>query len=224
VDFQIAATRQIRLQTANICHGEYKARTQAEGGSRMGTPEAQSLPPEIQQELRERWKGLRLAGILAIIVGLVAIAVPAVFAVGTSIFIGIILLFAGSWMLFDAWSVRGAGRVAIRVFWALLTEVAGLYLLLAPLSGTVTLTFVLVVYFIVIGSVRIGEAIALRQMPNAGWVGLNGALSLLIGLLIGLDFPSSADWAIGLLVGIDLIFAGWGLLGVSGLGKRLAAT
>ena len=120
--------------------------------------------------------------------------------------------------------MRGAGRVAIRVFWALLTEVAGLYLLLAPLSGTVTLTFVLVVYFIVIGSVRIGEAIALRQMPGAGMVGVNGALSLLIGLLIGLDFPSSADWAIGLLVGIDLIFAGWGLLSVSGLGRRLQTT
>ncbi len=140
----------------------------------MSTPEAQALPAEIQQELREGWKRLRLAGILAIIVGLVAIAVPAVFAVGTSIFIGIILLFAGSWMLFDAWSVRGAGRVAIRVFWALLTEVAGVYLLWAPLSGTVTLTFVLVVYFIAIGSVRIGEAIALRQMPGAAMVGING--------------------------------------------------
>jgi uncharacterized membrane protein HdeD (DUF308 family) len=127
-------------------------------------------------------------------------------------------------MLFDAWSVRGAGRVAIRVFWALLTELAGLYLLLAPLSGTVTLTFVLVVYFIVIGSVRIGEAIALRGMPGAAMVGINGALSLLIGLLIGLDFPSSADWAIGLLVGIDLIFAGFGLLSVSGQGRRLATT
>jgi uncharacterized membrane protein HdeD (DUF308 family) len=190
----------------------------------MSTPEAQALPAEIQQELRERWRGLRLAGILAIIVGLVAIAVPAVFSVGTSIFIGIILLFAGSWMLFDAWSVRGAGRVAIRVFWALLTEVAGLYLLLAPLSGTVTLTFVLVVYFIAIGLVRIAEAIVIRGLPGAGMVGVNGVLSLLIGLLIGLDSPSSADWAIGLLVGIDLLFAGWGLLTVSGLGKRLAAT
>jgi uncharacterized membrane protein HdeD (DUF308 family) len=90
----------------------------------------------------------------------------------------------------------------------LLTEFAGLYLILAPLEGTVTLTFVLVAYFIAIGCVRIAEAIAIRGMPNAGMVGLNGALSLLIGLLILIDFPSSADWAIGLLVGIDLLFAG----------------
>lgn len=189
----------------------------------MSTPEAQALPPDVQQELGARWKGLRIAGILAIVGGVVCIAVPAIASVATAIFIGWILLFAGAWMLFDAWSVRGAGRVTFRVIWALLTEVAGLYLLLAPLDGTVTLTFVLVAYFIAIGCVRIAEGFALRGTPNAGMVGFNGVLSLLIGLLILLDFPSSADWAIGLLVGIDLLFAGWILLTVSSVGKRLAA-
>jgi uncharacterized membrane protein HdeD (DUF308 family) len=188
----------------------------------MSTPAMQTLTPELQQELGERWKGLRAAAIVAIVVGLVAVLVPAIASVGTAIFIGWILLFAGAWMLFDAWSVRGAGRIAIRVFWALLTEFAGLYLILAPLEGTVTLTFVLVAYFIAIGAVRIGEALAGRGMPGAGMVGLNGALSLLIGLLILVDFPSSADWAIGLLVGIDLLFAGWTLLMLSGEGKRIA--
>ena len=187
----------------------------------MSTSEAQALAPEIQEELRQRWKRLRIAGILAIIIGIVAIIVPAVASVATAIFIGWILLFAGAWMLFDAWSVRGAGRILVRVLWALLTEAAGLYLLLAPLSGTVTLTFILVAYFIAIGCVRIAEAFVLRGLPNAGMVGINGALSLLIGLLILVDFPSSADWAIALLVGIDLLFAGWGLLAISGLGKRM---
>jgi uncharacterized membrane protein HdeD (DUF308 family) len=187
----------------------------------MSTPETQALPPEMQRELSEGWKGLRIAGWLAIIVGIVAILVPAIFSVGTAIFIGIILLFAGAWMLFDAWSVQGAGRVLIRVLWALLTEAAGLYLILAPLDGTVTLTFVLGVYFIAIGSVRIAEAFVIRGLPGAGMVGVSGLLSLLIGLLILIDFPSSADWAIGLLVGIDLLFAGWVLLVVASAGKRL---
>jgi uncharacterized membrane protein HdeD (DUF308 family) len=189
----------------------------------MSTPELAALGPEVQGEMRERWKGLRIAGILAIIGGIVCIAVPMVAAVATAIFIGWILLFAGSWMLFDAWSVRGAGRIAIRVIWALLTVIAGLYLLLAPLDGTVTLTFVLVVYFILIGGIRIAEGFALRGTPNAAMVGVNGLLSLLIGLLILVDFPSSSDWAIGLLVGIDLLFAGWNLLAISSAGKRLAA-
>lgn len=109
-----------------------------------------------------------------------------------------------------------------RVFWALLTELADLYLLLAPLSGTVTLTFVLVAYFIVIGGVRVVEGFALRGTPHAAMVRFNGVLSLLIGLLILVDFPSSSDWAIGLLVGIDLLFAGMTLLGISSAGRRLA--
>ena len=188
----------------------------------MSTPEAPALAPEVERELRERWKTLRIVGILAIVAGAVCIAVPAIASVGTAIFIGWILVFAGAWMLFDAWSVRGAGRIAIRVVWAVLTEIAGFYLLLAPLEGTVTLTFVLVAYFIAIGIVRIAEGFAIRGTPGAGMVGLNGFLSLLVGLLILLDFPSSADWAIGLLVGIDLLFAGFSLLGIASAGKRLA--
>lgn len=189
----------------------------------MSTPDTGALPPQAQQELSSRWKTLRIAGILAVVGGIVCIAVPAIASVATAIFIGWILLFAGAWMLFDAWSVRSAGRLAIRLFWALLTVFAGFYLLLAPLSGTVTLTFVLVAYFIVIGLMRIAEGFALRGMPGAGMVGANGVLSLLIGLLILIDFPSSADWAIGLLVGIDLLFAGWILISISSAGKRLAA-
>jgi uncharacterized membrane protein HdeD (DUF308 family) len=187
----------------------------------MSTPEIQALSPEVQEELGRHWRKLRIAGVLALIGGVVCIAVPAIASVATAIFIGWILLFAGAWMLFDAWSVRGAGRIALHVLWALLTIFAGLYLLLAPLDGTVTLTFVLVAYFIAIGLVRIGEGFMLRGTPGAGMIGINGLLSLLIGLLILIDFPSSADWAIGLLVGIDLLFAGWALLMVSGAGKKL---
>jgi uncharacterized membrane protein HdeD (DUF308 family) len=187
----------------------------------MSTPEMAALSPEVQEELRQRWKLLRIVGILAIVVGTVCILVPMIASVATAIFIGWILLFAGAWMLFDAWSVRGAGRIAIRVIWALLTEVAGIYLLLAPLDGTVTLTFVLVAYFIAIGAVRIGEGFVMRGTPGAGLIGVNGLLSLLIGFFILIDFPDSADWAIGLLVGIDLLFAGWTLLGISSAGKRL---
>ncbi len=92
----------------------------------------------------------------------------------------------------------------------------------APLEGTVTLTFVLVVYFIVMGISRIAIALIARGQPNAGLIGLSGALSLIVGLLIGVNLPSSGDWAIGLLVGIDLIFAGWSLARATLVGRDLA--
>jgi uncharacterized membrane protein HdeD (DUF308 family) len=72
------------------------------------------------------------------------------------------------------------------------------------------------------GLTRIAVAFAGRGQPNAGLVGLSGFCSLLIGILILAKFPSSADWAIGLLVGIDLIFAGWTLTSVALFGRDLS--
>jgi uncharacterized membrane protein HdeD (DUF308 family) len=72
------------------------------------------------------------------------------------------------------------------------------------------------------GITRIGIAFASRGQPNAGLLGLSGFAGLLIGILVLAKFPSSADWAIGLLVGIDLIFAGWTLVAVALVGKDLS--
>jgi uncharacterized membrane protein HdeD (DUF308 family) len=72
------------------------------------------------------------------------------------------------------------------------------------------------------GITRISVAFMGRGQPNAGLVGLSGVCGLLIGILVLAKFPSSADWAIGLLVGIDLIFAGWTLCSIASVGKELS--
>jgi uncharacterized membrane protein HdeD (DUF308 family) len=112
--------------------------------------------------------------------------------------------------------------VAVRVAWALLTLLVGLWLIVEPHNGTLTLTLVLGIYFLFMGLTRLTIAFISRGRPNAGLVGLSGLAGLIIGVLILAEFPSSADWAIGLLVGIDLIFAGWTLTSVALLGKDLA--
>jgi uncharacterized membrane protein HdeD (DUF308 family) len=102
------------------------------------------------------------------------------------------------------------------------TVLVGVWLIVEPHNGTLTLTFVLGVYFLFMGLTRTVIAFIARGEPNAGLLGLSGIAGLLIGILILAKFPSSADWAIGLLVGIDLIFAGWTLVSVALLGKDLA--
>jgi uncharacterized membrane protein HdeD (DUF308 family) len=72
------------------------------------------------------------------------------------------------------------------------------------------------------GVTRIAVAFAARGQQGAGLVGLSGFAGLLIGILVLVEFPSSADWAIGLLVGIDLIFVGWTLTAVALVGRDLA--
>jgi uncharacterized membrane protein HdeD (DUF308 family) len=181
-----------------------------------------SLDPEVREGLARSWKALMFVGVLAIAIGCIAILVPAVASVGTAIFIGWILLIAGAFLIAAAFSAHSIGTVLLRLLWAALTVLVGLWLIVEPHNGTLTLTFVLGVYFLFMGLTRIGVAFAARGQPNAGWVGLSGVCGLLIGILVLAKFPSSADWAIGLLVGIDLIFAGWTLTSVALVGKDLA--
>jgi len=174
----------------------------------VGVPQTEALV----EALRRGRRRLMIAGVIATLAGIVAIVVPAVASVATAIFIGWILVFASAFQIADAFSVENRDRKALRLLLAVLTFLAGIYLLLAPLDGTFTLTVMLVLWFVASGVARITFGVAERGMPGAGMTILNGVLSLGLGLLIALGLPESADWAIGLLVGVDLLFAGTALI------------
>ncbi|MDX6625349.1 MAG: hypothetical protein QOE56_338 [Solirubrobacterales bacterium] len=180
------------------------------------------MDPGVREGLARSWRGLMIVGVLAIVVGCIAILVPAVASVGTAIFIGWILLIAGGFLVAAAFSAHSVGSLVLRLLWAMITVIVGIWLIVEPHNGTLTLTFVLGIYFLFMGITRITVAFLGRGQPNAGWVGLSGVCGLLIGILVLVKFPSSADWAIGLLVGIDLIFAGWTLTSVAQVGKELS--
>ncbi len=180
------------------------------------------MDPEIRAGLAQSWKALMTIGVIAIVIGCIAILVPAVAAVGTAIFIGWILVIAGAFLVAAAFSAQSVGSLVLRLLWAAITVIVGIWLIVEPHNGTLTLTLVLGVYFLFMGITRVTVAFLGRGQPNAGWVGLSGVLGLLIGILVLVKFPSSADWAIGLLVGIDLIFAGWTLTSIALVGKELA--
>jgi uncharacterized membrane protein HdeD (DUF308 family) len=187
----------------------------------MGT--APSAPPfattstaDPADALQRAHRWLLIAGVLSLLGGIAAIVLPNVASVTMAIFIGWLLVFASALDVVDAFSTRGdASRAAVRLLLALLTFAAGVYLLVAPLDGTFTLTVVLVIWFVAMGTARIVTGIADRGRPGAGMLVLNGVLSLALGLLIALQLPSSAGWAIGLLVGVDLIFSGTLLIGLA---------
>ena len=180
--------------------------------TRMAGP---TTSEDFADALRRGRRRLMIAGVLAIVLGCVAIVVPAVASVATAIFIGWILIIAGGLQFADAFAVPDRGRTALRALLAVLTVAAGLYLVLAPLAGTFTLTVMLVIWFVASGVARIAFGIAERGVPGAGMTIVNGVLSLALGLLVALKLPESADWAIGLLVGVDLLFAGTSLISLS---------
>jgi uncharacterized membrane protein HdeD (DUF308 family) len=164
----------------------------------------------IADAVRRARNWLIAAGVLAMITGIVAVAVPIVASVAITIFVG--------WVLVAAGAVAGVyaftHRAALRGLEATLTLVAGLYLLIFPLSGTVSLTFVLVVWLCASGLLSLFAASRRRDAPDAAMTAFGGVISIILGILIAVSLPSSAGWAIGLLVGINLIF--WGVRALVG--------
>jgi uncharacterized membrane protein HdeD (DUF308 family) len=152
---------------------------------------------------------LTLVGTLALLGGAAAIVVPVVASVAITIFIGWVLVFSGLVMGFHAWSMRARGNVGPRMVNAALALAIGIWLVAFPLSGTITLTVLLAVWLIASGAVLLLAGTRRRGMPGGTLMAINGALSVVLGILIAAKLPSSAAWAIGLLVGIDLIF--WGV-------------
>lgn len=167
------------------------------------------------EEVRRTRRRLMIAGVLSLLGGIIAIVLPNIASVATAIFIGWLLVFAGALYVVDAFSARDRTRMALRLVLAVLCLLAGVYLLVAPLDGTFTLTVVLAMWFVAIGVARIVIGIADRDAPARGLVVLSGILALLLGLLIALELPDSAAWAIGLIVGVDLIFTGALLIGLA---------
>jgi uncharacterized membrane protein HdeD (DUF308 family) len=173
-----------------------------------GSRDLESWRPEgrlIGSELRRLRRWLIAAGVLALISGIVAVAVPVLASVATAIFIGWVLVIAGVAMTARAVSHRSL----LRGLEALVTLIAGVYVLVFPLSGTVTLTFVLAVWFFASGVLSLTQAVSRRAGAESWAAAIGGVLSIILGLLVAVSLPSSAAWALGLLVGIDLIF--WGV-------------
>jgi uncharacterized membrane protein HdeD (DUF308 family) len=182
------------------------------------------LAERLREESARRWKLLLTIGILCTVVGAFSIFVPIVASISVAVLVGWVLLVAGIVQLGHVLrrDLRWSWTVAWTVLIALLTIAAGVWILLAPLTGAITLTVVLVVWFWVIGVTRLMAWWRMRHIGRSWVVGLNGAVSLLLGILIWADLPDSSTWAIGLLVGIELLFAGSGLIMAALAGRRLA--
>jgi uncharacterized membrane protein HdeD (DUF308 family) len=159
-------------------------------------------------ELRRARHWLLIAGVLSLLAGVVAIVLPNVASVATAILIGWMLVFAGARDVVDAFSIRDHKRMLQRMLIAALCFAAGLYLLLSPLDGTFTLTAILVIWFVAVGIARLVIGVTDYPQPGASVLAVSGALSLGLGLLLAMRLPDSATWAVGLLVGVDLLFTG----------------
>src|ERR1700726_4320376 len=149
-----------------------------------------------------------LWGVALIILGMLAVGSPFLAAVAVNAFIAWLLVLAGVVHLTVAFHTREAGSLIWRVLVGLAYLFFGVYLIMHPALGVASLTLLLALLFLVEGILNIVLFFNLRSLRGSSWILTDGIITLILGLMIYTQWPSSSAWAIGTLVGVSLIISG----------------
>lgn len=157
--------------------------------------------------------GMALAlGIVLVLLGAVAVALPNVATFAAEAVVGWLFVLSGLVYAYSVITLRGVWRIAAAAAIALLSLATGILLLVYPLHGVVTLTLVMAAYFAVAGVLRIVHSLQHRHLRGWLWGLASGGASIAVAALVLAGWPDTALWALGLLLGVDLLFSGWALI------------
>ncbi|WP_438277621.1 HdeD family acid-resistance protein [Nitrobacter sp.] len=185
----------------------------------MTTPsqDFERLQLKVTTEVREHWKAFLFEGILLAVLGIAAIVVPSLASLAITIFLGWLFLIVGiGGLMVTFWAPRIPG-----FWWSLLSAalalLVGVLLVIQPVRGMLTLTIVVGAYFLAEGAVTIMYALDHRRELSQrwGWLLTAGLMDIIVAFVIIIGLPGTAAWAIGLLVGLNMMFGGATLIGMA---------
>lgn len=164
------------------------------------------------ETLKENRGLIIFEGILFIILGILAIALPVASTVAAELFIGWLLIIGGVVQGYRTFKNKPENGFYPSLFGSLLNIGLGLLLLIFPVAGIISLALLLIFFFILQGIAKIVLAFQLKPRTNWGWIVFSGILSILMAILIIWGWPGTAFWVLGLLIGINMLFFGTALL------------
>jgi uncharacterized membrane protein HdeD (DUF308 family) len=175
------------------------------------------LQSDMSSAVKAHWKAFLFEGILLAVLGIAAMIVPPLASLAITIFLGWMFLISGIGGLFVTFWARNMPGFWWSLISAALAVLAGGVLLARPMQGVLTLTIVIGAYFLAEGVTSIMYALEHRKELSGRWSWLlvAGLMDLLIAFFIIAGLPGSAEWALGLLVGINLLFGGATMIGVA---------
>ena len=147
-------------------------------------------------------------GVIAIILGMLAMLAPGLTGLSVALLLGVIVLAAGIVRIIWAFQAGTFGKGLVGVVIGGLTLLCGILLIANPLFASGVLTILLVIYFICDGIIEIAAAMKLKPLEGWGWLLFGGIVSVLLGLMIWGQYPLSGAWAMGILIGIKLFMIG----------------
>lgn len=167
------------------------------------------------ETIRKDAKTSKWIGIFLVVAGFLSLAAPFSAGLSVTLMVGTLILFSGAAQLLLVIKAGSFGRGILLAIFAILSVVAGAYMLSQPVDALVTLTLFLAAYFVASGIVQIVGAFGARPEAGWGWLLFGGIVSVLLGLMIWQQFPLSGVWAVGALVGIHLLMSGATLIAVA---------
>jgi uncharacterized membrane protein HdeD (DUF308 family) len=179
--------------------------------------QTEQLGRAFASAVHEHWALFLAEGIILVILGIAAIMLPLVATIALTIIIGWIFLVSGIVGLVTTFWMRQAPGFWWSLISAIIAIGAGVVLLLWPISGSVSLTLVLIAFFVVEGIASIMYAIEHRNQLTGRWVWMlvSGIIDLILAGIIFAGLPGTALWALGLLVGINMVFGGAALIAMA---------
>jgi uncharacterized membrane protein HdeD (DUF308 family) len=158
---------------------------------------------------------------LLIAFGFLAIALPFATSWGVVVVIAWLIVFSGGFQFIHAFQSKAIGSIVWKLLVAVLYLIVGIYFLLNPLLGVTAFTFALAIFFVAEGLIDLMAYFQHRNIGGSIWILFDGIVTLILGLMVWRQWPSSSSWVIGTLVGISMIFTGTTRLMLSLSARRL---
>ena len=183
----------------------------------MNTPDIEQIKRQVATSVHEHWALFIVEGVILVLLGLAAIAVPQFATLAIEFLVGWVLFASGIvGLITTLWTRKAPG-----FWWSLVSAIlgiaAGIVLLWRPLSGIFSLTLVLIAFFVIEGVASIMFALEHKRELSGrwGWMLVSGVVDLILAAIIFSGLPGIAAWAIGMLVGINMVFGGVALIAMA---------
>ena len=183
----------------------------------MNTRDVEQIQTAMATSLHEHWRLFLVERIILVILGVAAIVIPPIATLAVELLFGWLFLFSGIAGAITTFLMREAPGFWWSLVSAILAIAVGVVMLLWPLSGVLTLTVLLITFFIIEGVASIMFALEHKRELSGrwGWMLASGIIDLILAVVIIAGLPGTAAWALGLLVGINLVFGGTALIGMA---------
>lgn len=162
-----------------------------------------------------------ILGVLTVIAGFLSLVMPWVSGVGVAFLVGFAMVIGGVARLVGVFQAGSFGRGTLAFIGGALTLLAGVILVARPGVGLAVLTMMIGAYLLVDGIFGAVLAFQVRPEKGWGWMLFSAAMSFLLGILLLKEWPLSGLWAIGTLVGINMLFAGFAMISIGSAGRKL---